>query len=132
MHFRIITLKGNKMSKSNSKKAVAKIEQRLYSRRQRQQRRQSASKTAKKAVAKSAKKAVAKKVSTKAAKKPNALHAKIFALMTRKDGATIAELVKAGFYGSAMAALKIAERRGMKVRVAKPAGEFKHYIASAR
>jgi len=118
MHFRIITLKGNKMSKSNSKKSVAK---------------KSASKTAKKVAAKSAKKAVAKKVSTtKAAKKPNALHAKIFALMTRKDGATIAELVKAGFYGSAMAALKIAERRGMKVRVAKPAGEFKHYIASAR
>ena len=38
-----------------------------------------------------AKKSVAKKVSTKATKKPNALHEKLIALLTRKDGATMTD-----------------------------------------
>jgi hypothetical protein len=79
-----------------------------------------------------AKKSAAKKVSTKATKKPNALHAKLLALMSRKDGATLADLGKVGFKAPAIQALRIAERRGMKTRVVKPEGELKRYIASAR
>jgi hypothetical protein len=81
-----------------------------------------------KAVAKkSAKKANgAKKVSTK---KPNALHEKLIKLFTRPNGATLTDTKEAGFNYPAMSALKIAERRGLKVTTKKVAGELTRYFA---
>ena len=79
------------------------------------------------------KKSAAKKVATKkvSAKKPNPLHAKLLALLTRKDGATLADLGKAGFKYPAIMALRIAERHGLKTKIVKPEEGFKRYIASA-
>lgn len=44
--------------------------------------------------------------------------------MQRPNGAELQELVKAGWKFSAMAALKIAERRSYKTNVVKKAGEL--------
>ena len=76
-----------------------------------------------------AKKSVAKKASTKATKKPNALHEKLIKLFTRPDDATMHDTFNAGFAYPAMAALKIAERRGLKTSVIKKKGELTRYIA---
>jgi hypothetical protein len=75
-----------------------------------------------------------KSIAKKSAKKPAAkngsgrpikpLHAKLIALMQRPNGAELQELVKAGWKFSAMAALKIAERRSYKTNVVKKAGEL--------
>ncbi len=80
------------------------------------------------------KKAVASKKATVAAKgrkprKPNALHEKLVKLMSRPGGATISDLSGAGFKYAAMAALKIAERRGLKTSTKKVPGELTRYIA---
>jgi hypothetical protein len=76
-----------------------------------------------------AKKSVAKKVSTKATKKPNPLHEKLIKLFTRPNGATVHDTMEAGFNYPAMAALRIAERRGYKTSVVKKPGELSQYIA---
>jgi hypothetical protein len=62
-------------------------------------------------------------------KKPNAIHEKLMRLMTRPNGATITDIADAGFKCASMQALKIAERRGLKVRVDKKPGELTRYIA---
>jgi hypothetical protein len=84
----------------------------------------SAKKSTKKPVAKKAN--GAKKVSTK---KPNALHEKLIKLFTRPNGATVHDTMEAGFKFPAMAALRIAERRGLKVSHKKVAGELTRYFA---
>ena len=82
-----------------------------------------------------------KSIAKKSTKKPAAkngkakpikpLHAKLIALMKRPTGAELQELVKAGWKFSAMAALKIAERRGLKVNIIKKSGERARYAAKA-
>lgn len=70
-----------------------------------------------------------------ATRKPNALHDKLIKLFSRPNGATMHDTWEAGFYFPAMAALKIAERRGMKVTVVprkKGSGELTRYIAKSR
>lgn len=87
--------------------------------------------TAKKAAKKSTKQA-AKKSATKAPSNGNrdALHSKLISLFCRPNGATLAEIKAAGYtYGSAVAALKIAEGAGCKTSVKKVAGERTRYIA---
>jgi hypothetical protein len=81
--------------------------------------------------AKSAKtaKSATKTVAVKKSRAPNPLHEKLIALMTRKDGATLSDVVEAGWKFAAMAALKIAERRGLKVSVVKKDGERTRYHA---
>jgi hypothetical protein len=81
-------------------------------------------KSTKKPVAKKAN--GAKKVSTK---KPNPLHEKLIKLFTRPNGATVHDTMEAGFKFPAMTALKIAERRGLKVTTKKVPGELTRYIA---
>jgi hypothetical protein len=75
---------------------------------------------------KSAKKSVAKKAN---GKQPNAVHERLIKLMTRPNGATITDIAEAKFKGPSMAALKIVERRGYKVKVDKKPGELTCYIA---
>lgn len=75
-------------------------------------------KTVKKATAK---KAVAKKVTAKAGKSVGVDVA--IKLMQRKQGATRADLNEANFLRPAMAAIKAAEARGLKTRIAKKDGE---------
>ena len=84
----------------------------------------SAKKTAAK---KSAKKSAAKKSTV--TKKPNALHEKLIKLFTRPNGATLTDTIEAGFKYPAMTALKIAERRGLKVTTKKVPGEPTRYFA---
>jgi hypothetical protein len=78
-------------------------------------------------IAKSSKKtAVGKKTNGK----PNPLHEKLIKLFSRPNGATITDISEAGFKYAAMAALKIAERRGLKTSVKKPGpGELMRYYA---
>jgi len=75
------------------------------------------------------KKATSKKpiVIVKKARKAEALHDKLIKLFTRLNGATLTDTV--GFKCPAMAALKIAERRGYKVTTNKVPGELTRYIA---
>jgi hypothetical protein len=82
--------------------------------------------TSKKKSAKKSAEAVAKKANSK---KPNLVHEKLIKLMTRPTGATITDLADAGFKYASIQALKIAERRGLKVRVDKKPGELTRYIA---
>ncbi len=63
------------------------------------------------------------------AKKPNKLHDTLISLMSRPTGATIHDTWNAGFYFPVMAAVKIAERRGLKVKKDKKPGELTRYIA---
>jgi hypothetical protein len=49
--------------------------------------------------------------------------------LTRKDGATLTDIGKAGFRYPAIQALRIAERRGMKTSVVKKEGELTRYFA---
>jgi hypothetical protein len=63
------------------------------------------------------------------ARKPNPLHEKLIALLVRPNGATMHDLWNAGFQYPAKAALKIAERRGLKTSVKKVKGELTSYIA---
>jgi hypothetical protein len=81
----------------------------------------------------------AKKTATKTAKKPVAKVAKKAAsagvdvaikLMQRKQGATRADLNEANFLRPAMAAIKAAEARGLKVRHPKKDGERITYFVS--
>ena len=65
----------------------------------------------------------------KRSRKPNALHEKLIKLFTRPNGATMHDTYNAGFEYPAMAALKIAERRGFKTNVIKKSGELTRYIA---
>jgi hypothetical protein len=78
-----------------------------------------------------AKKSTKKPVVVKVIKtrKPNALHDKLIKLFSRPNGATITDVGNAGFKYSAIAALKIAERRGYKVNVKKQPGELTCYFA---
>ena len=82
----------------------------------------------------SKRKTTAKKSAAKSAtaKKPNPLHEKLIKLFTRPNGATLADTKEAGFNYPAMAALKIAERRGLKVSTKKVPGELTRYFARAR
>jgi hypothetical protein len=84
-----------------------------------------------------AKKTTAKKVPAKAAKKATAKKAGTGAgvdvaikLMQRKQGATRADLNEANFLRPAMAAIKAAEARGLKVRHPKKDGERITYFVS--
>lgn len=52
-------------------------------------------------------------------------------LMKRANGATLADFAEIGFNQPAMAAVKAAERRGMKVEVKKEEGARTKYIARA-
>jgi hypothetical protein len=87
--------------------------------------------SAKKTATKSAKKSAAKRPTTTSAnaRKPNALHEKLIKLFTRPNGATLTDTVEAGFKYPAMTALKIAERRGLKVTTKKVAGQPTRYFA---
>jgi hypothetical protein len=76
-----------------------------------------------------AKKPTSKKVVANNARKPNALHEKLVRLMCRPTGASMHDLWNAGFKYPAMAALKIAERRGLKTSVIKKKGELTRYCA---
>jgi hypothetical protein len=49
--------------------------------------------------------------------------------MARPNGATMHDTWNAGFEYPAMAALKIAERRGYKISVVKKKGELSRHIA---
>lgn len=80
-------------------------------------------KSAKKPVAKSTKKVVAKRGNF------NALHEKLISLFKRPNGATLEDTVKAGYKYPAVFALRIAERRGLKVSVVKKEGERTRYVA---
>lgn len=78
----------------------------------------------------------AKKPVAKVAKKPaktsknfDALHEKLIALFKRPNGATLEDTVKAGYKYPAVFALRIAERRGLKVAVVKKEGERTRYLA---
>jgi hypothetical protein len=76
-------------------------------------------------MAKSSKKAVVVK-----ARKPNPLHEKLIKLFVRPNGATITDIVEAGWKYSAVAALAIAERRSYKTSAKKPGpGELTIYKA---
>jgi hypothetical protein len=86
--------------------------------------------TAKKSAAKKSngkKAAAARKASTP--RKPTAIHMKLIALMTRKDGATIQDVSKTGFKGPTKAAMRIVENQGFKTSVVKKAGELSRYVA---
>lgn len=96
----------------------------------------SASKTTKRVAA--ARKADSKKVSAKKngngqkapkVSKHAALHERLISLMSRPTGATVSDFTKAGYKYPAMQALKIAERRGLKVSTKKPEGELTNYYA---
>jgi acetolactate synthase regulatory subunit len=79
-----------------------------------------------------AKKSTSKKAVTvvvKKTRKPNALHEKLVKLFTRKDGATVQDVAEVKFYGPAIAALRIVERRGYKTNVIKKSGELSRYVA---
>jgi hypothetical protein len=65
----------------------------------------------------------------KRTRKTNALHEKLIKLFTRPNGATLTDTVEAGFKYPAVAALRIAERRGYKTNVVKKAGELTRYTA---
>jgi hypothetical protein len=80
------------------------------------------------AVSKKSTKPVAVKV-IKASRKANVLHDKLVKLFSRPNGATINDLVDAGFKYSARQALRIAERRGLKTSAKKPDGENTRYYA---
>jgi hypothetical protein len=78
-----------------------------------------------KTVAKKAVAPVAKK-----AKKPNEFHAALIKLMSRPEGACIADFQQIeGFNIPSMAALKIAERAGFKTSAVKKPGERTRYYA---
>jgi hypothetical protein len=79
-----------------------------------------------KATAKKSKKPAAKNGKAKLIKP---LHAKLIALMTRSNGATLADLKAAKFNAAAMQALKIVERKGYKTDVIKKDGELARYVA---
>jgi hypothetical protein len=78
----------------------------------------------------------AKKTATKTTKKPVAKKATsvgvdvAIKLMQRKQGATCADLNEANFLRPAMAAIKAAEARGLKVRHPKKDGERITYFVS--
>jgi len=75
-----------------------------------------------------AKKSATKKAVTvvvKKARKPNALHEKLVKLFTRKDGATVQDVAEVKFYGPAIAALRIVERRGYKTNVIKNLASYR-------
>jgi hypothetical protein len=65
----------------------------------------------------------------KRTRKPNALHEKPIKLFTRPNGATMHDTWEAGFKYPAIAALKVAERRGLKTNIVKKSGELTRYIA---
>jgi hypothetical protein len=97
-------------------------------------------------------KSVAKKAATKTAKKsnktvkankavapvatakaPNPLHAALIKLMSRPEGAAIADFQQLdGFAIPSMAALKIAERAGFKTSAVKKPGERTRYYARTK
>ena len=98
-------------------------------------------KTAKKAATKTAKKSPAKvatksaKVATveKSTKAPNPLHAALIKLMSRPEGAAIADFQQIdGFNIPSMAALKVAERAGFKTSAEKKPGERTRYYAKTK
>jgi hypothetical protein len=77
-----------------------------------------------------AKKAVAKKAVAVKERAPNPLHQKLIALMTRKDGATIADFrTVEGFNFPSMAVVKIARRAGYEASASKKPGERTRYVA---
>jgi valyl-tRNA synthetase len=104
--------------------------------------------TSKKSTAKAAKKTVKTVNAVKSIKEPvavkmtktakaaavkaptNEMHQKVIALLSRPEGATRADLNQIEFPASSVAALRIAERHGFKVRIDKKDGEFKRYIAT--
>jgi hypothetical protein len=65
----------------------------------------------------------------KRTRKTNALHEKLIKLFARPNGATLTDTVEAGFKYPAVAALRIAERRGYKTNVIKKEGELTRYTA---
>ncbi len=63
---------------------------------------------------------------------PSERTAKILALLSRPEGATIRELVAAGINGSAISSLRSAEKNGYEVRIEKPEGGFNRYYATRK
>jgi hypothetical protein len=61
--------------------------------------------------------------------KHSKLHDKLIQLFSRPDGATMHDTYNAGWPYSAKSAVKIAERRGLKITTKKELGELKRYIA---
>jgi hypothetical protein len=80
---------------------------------------------------KSSKKAV---VVVKKARKLSPLHEKLIKLLMRPGGATQQDIATTKFYGPAIAAMRIVERRGYRTKVVKPktAGELTRYVAAKR
>jgi len=78
-----------------------------------------------------AKKSTKKPVVIKVLKsrKPNPLHEKLIKLISKPNGATLVDIVDAGWKYSAMAALRIVERHGYKTSVSKKTGELTVYKA---
>lgn len=78
--------------------------------------------------------AKAKKAVKKAAKKSGGdrveRHKKIFSLLLRKNGCTMADLVEIGHNQPAKAALRIAETHGLKTSSKKEEGDVTHYFAT--
>lgn len=90
-------------------------------------------KTAKKTAKKSAKKGVkktAKKAATTSRTRDDSKVEEAIKLMKRAKGATLADFAEIGFNQPAQAAVKAAEKRGLKVSQNKPEGERTHYMAA--
>jgi hypothetical protein len=68
------------------------------------------------------------KTAKKVSHKP--LHEKLLKLFRRPNGATLEDTVEAGYKYPALFALRIAERRGYKVKVIKKDGELTRYVAT--
>jgi hypothetical protein len=92
-------------------------------------------KTTSKKVSKKITKKTTKKTTKKAtkARKPNALrnalHETLIRLISRPNGATLADISAAKFNAPAIQALRLVERRGYKTSVVKKPGELTRYIA---
>jgi len=71
----------------------------------------------------------AKKNGHKKVAKTNPIHEKLISLFKRPDGATLHDTWNAGYHFPAMAAVKIAKRRGLKVKIIKKKGELTRYVA---
>ena len=94
---------------------------------------ESATKTAKKSnkTVKATKAVATKSAKAATAKKPNPIMEKLFALMLRKDGATIQDFQQVeGFAIPSMAVVKAAQRAGYKAEASKKPGERTVYKAS--
>lgn len=90
------------------------------------------SKSVKKPAKKAAKKVAKKAAAPKAPKVPNEDQKAVFKLLTRTNGASLADLVEAGYSWPAQGVLKMAERNGYKTSQKKAAGERTRYFAVAK